>query len=149
MHITIRVYILQVQSASVFFFGLLCHLPPSFVTQYGGTRKEQEDSRCKCNVKLGRVRVTVVAAEKQYALYILIFCSISWVIRPAKRMRHIILPYMACLAAPYFSTLSHKRNDFRRKVFERKMFVVTFSANFVWNIFRSVNNAARCYHKCI
>jgi hypothetical protein len=35
------------------------------------------------------------------------------------------------LAPPYFSTLSHKRCDFRKKVTERKMCVLIFSTNFV------------------
>jgi len=37
-------------------------------------------------------------------------------IRPAKRMRHIILSSVACPALPYFTTLFHKRHDFRRHV---------------------------------
>jgi hypothetical protein len=41
--------------------------------------------------------------------------SIALVIQHAKCMRCII-SYVACLALPYFSTLSHKRNDFRKKL---------------------------------
>jgi hypothetical protein len=47
------------------------------------------------------------------------------------RMRRIMLLSMACLALPYFSALSHKRQDFREKVIEYKMCVLIFSTTFV------------------
>jgi len=37
-------------------------------------------------------------------------------IQYAKRMRRIIFLSVACPVVKYFSTLSHKRQDFRRKV---------------------------------
>jgi hypothetical protein len=65
-------------------------------------------------------------------------------------MRHIILSSVACLAVPYFFTLSHKRHDFRnkKKVIDHKMCVFIFSTTFVWNISHPKNNSARYYHKC-
>jgi hypothetical protein len=36
---------------------------------------------------------------------------------------------VACLAVPYFATLSHKRRDFREKGMERKICVLISSAN--------------------
>jgi hypothetical protein len=47
------------------------------------------------------------------------------------RMQHIVTSFMAPMAVSYFSTLSHKRCDFRKTVIEHKMCVLTFSTTFV------------------
>jgi hypothetical protein len=74
--------------------------------------------------------------------------SVALVIQHAKRMCPIILSSVACLALQYFSTLSHKRQDFREKVIKHKMCVLFFSTTFVWNISHFKNNLAGYYNKC-
>ena len=72
-----------------------------------------------------------------------VFVCVVLVIRLATRMRRIILPSVASLAVPHFSTLSHKRHDFREKVIEYKICVLIFSTTFLRNISHSKKNSAR------
>ena len=52
--------------------------------------------------------------------------SVALVIVRAKHMSRIILSSVACLALPDFSTLSHKRQDFRENVTELKICVFLY-----------------------
>jgi hypothetical protein len=67
----------------------------------------------RINVTLKCVRVTPVAVEKQHYIFWVWACSLSYPARKAHAT--IILQFMVCPALPYFSTLSHKRYDFRKK----------------------------------
>jgi hypothetical protein len=61
---------------------------------------------------------------------------------------HVILSPVICQVLTYFSSLSHKRDNFPKNIYEHKECVFIFSANFVWNISQSTKNSARYYHKC-
>jgi hypothetical protein len=74
--------------------------------------------------------------------------SVALVIRHAKRMRRIILPSVVCLAVPYFSTLSHKRHDFRKRSYRTRNVCFYFLYKLCLNISHSKKNSARYYHKC-
>ena len=52
-------------------------------------------------------------------------------IQHATHMRHIVTSFVAHLVLQYFSTLCHKRHDFRKKVIDRKMCVLIFYTIFV------------------
>jgi hypothetical protein len=97
-----------------------------------------------------------------YVLYVLVDCQLAcleWncyiygyvspglLIQHAKRMRPVISSSVTCPVLPYFSTLPHKRNDFRKKMlFNIKMYVLIFSKTS--KLFCSKRNWARYDHKC-
>jgi hypothetical protein len=62
-------------------------------------------------------------------------------------MRYVVTLFVAALSPPYFSTLARKRHDFRKTVFEYKMFILIFSTTLVSNISYSKKNLARYCHK--
>jgi len=74
-------------------------------------------------VALRSVPKTTVAMEKQLNI---LSVPVALAIQHAQRTCHIMLSSMACLALPYFSTLSHKLHDFQKKFTEHKMYVFFF-----------------------
>jgi len=62
----------------------------------------------------------------------------------AQRMRPIVLSSVMCVSPQYFSAISHKRHDLRKKVSEHKM-CFDFLYKFVWNISHSKKKWARYY----
>jgi hypothetical protein len=95
------------------------------------------------------IHLTIAADEKQYVLHILSMCFQPLVTRCAVRLCPVTLSSVVCLALQYFSTLSHKKHYFWKKVTEYKMCVLIFSTTFVWTISHSKRNWAKYDHKCI
>jgi hypothetical protein len=58
---------------------------------------------------------------------------VALLIQYAMCMRHIMKCFVAFLAPPHFSTLSHGRRDFRKKISEHKTCVLILSKAFLWN----------------
>ena len=58
------------------------------------------------------------------------YLSVALFIQHAKRTRRIILSAVVSLAPPYFSKLSHKKQDFWKQVTEHKL-CFDFLSNFV------------------
>jgi len=78
-----------------------------------GTSLKQH-RKCTYNVTFRSVRITTVDVEKQSITYYeCVFVAL--IIQHAKRMCRIILSSVACPALLHFSTLSHKRYDFRER----------------------------------
>ena len=55
---------------------------------------------------------------------------VALLIQQATHMRHIVMSFVAPLVPPYFSILSHKRHDFRKKVIEQKKVYFDFLCQF-------------------
>jgi hypothetical protein len=102
------------------------------------------------NVTMRCVHVNIVAMEKQCVLNFMNVSLYSYLSYPARQsqsfMLRVILSSVACLSVclsvPYFSTLSHKRNDFRGKKYEQEM-CFNFLYKSVSNIFYCTKNSGR------
>jgi hypothetical protein len=68
-----------------------------------------------------RVNVSIVAVEKQLNITYSECVFVALIIQLAKGMHRVVLSSVARLAVPYFYTLSHKRNIFRKGIAEQKL----------------------------
>ena len=97
------------------------------------------------NVRFTITTITAVKKAINITYYEWVFVALS--IQHAMRMRLIVICKLPDLR--YFSTLSHKRHDFRKQVTEYKTRVLISSTNSVWNICHSEKNSARYDNKCM
>jgi hypothetical protein len=74
-----------------------------------------ETGNVSINVTLTRIRVTILAVEKQYALNTVSVCDLSY---PAcSEHAQCSVSSVASTSVPYFSILSHKGCGLRKKSF--------------------------------
>ena len=78
--------------------------------------------------------------------YLGVWACVALFIQHATRINHNVFSFVAFLTSTYFSTLSHIREDFRKKVIEHKVCVLIFSTTFIYNISYSKKNSARYFH---
>jgi len=117
---------------------------PTFTEWLFGHLMYKQDRQCTCNITFKRLRGTNVAVEKQWALHSPNLSTLAALgIQHAMHMCHMVCPTLQ-----YFSTLTQKRHDFRKKITEHKMCFLFFSTTFIWNIFHSKKNWARYDQKC-
>jgi hypothetical protein len=74
---------------------------------------KRQGTQCMYTVTLRRVLATIVV------VYILSF-FVALIIQLAQGMHRVILSPVACPAVQYFTTLSHKRHDYRGKLLNVK-----------------------------
>jgi hypothetical protein len=83
--------------------------------------------------------------EKQYYIFWECVCSLSYPACEVHAACYIVI--VACLALPYFLTVSKKWHDFRKNVIGHKICVLIFSTIFIRNISHYKKNSARYCHK--
>ena len=75
----------------------------------------------RMNIILRSVRVTITAVKNnKHYMFRVCACILSYLAGHEERMFPFILSPVACLALPYFFTLSYKRNDCRKKILKGK-----------------------------
>ena len=100
------------------------------------------------NVKLKRLRLSIVVFEKQLTVTSSECVFVALVIYHTKLVSRI-MPPATYLVLPYFSTSSHKQHDFLKKRLLNVNCVLIFFYNFCLKHFHSRNNSARNDHKCL
>ena len=92
----------------------------------------KQDSQCTCKVIMRRVRKNIVDVVKCVGVGGCTGAGVCFRACSLTNSACYSSPYFqsaASLAPPHFSTLSHKRLDFRKNITEHKMCILIFSTN--------------------
>jgi hypothetical protein len=114
-----------------------------------GMQKGRWNDYVKWN-KSGSVHITNIEARScihccRVEAIIIVYSESVFValcIQHSKSRSHIVISGLSGSTVCFF-TLSHKRRDFRNRVFENRMHILIFYTNFVWNISHSKKKWAR------
>jgi hypothetical protein len=118
---------------------------PTVCVWCNGTKTKRGNVRT--HVTRRRVRVIMLLWRGNHYYALCVCLSVGLVIQHAEGMSLVVLPSVACLAVPYFSTLSHKRHGLRKTLLKIK-YVLIFCTTFTCNIFHSKNTSTTNCHKC-
>jgi hypothetical protein len=64
-------------------------------------------------------------SNKYYILCVCVCVRVALIIQHVMSKRRIILSSVACLDCTIYPTLPHKRHDFRKKITEHKMYLIS------------------------
>jgi hypothetical protein len=84
----------------------------------------KQDRQCTYKHNIEECSCNHFCCEKAISIAYSECVSVASVIQHAKCMRRIILPSVACMEIPYFATLSHKRQHFRKKLLNMKCVLI-------------------------
>jgi hypothetical protein len=121
-----------------FYYKNISRCTVQYITMHGTTYHDARYNISRCTVQYITMHGTIYHdarySECQISFTYSDCVCVALVIQHAMRMHHVILSSVACPALQYFSTLSHKRHDFREKFTDYKIGVLIFSTTFIWNI---------------
>jgi len=104
----------------------LTELAHKFMKEIQNCPKQKQTSQAiYYNAMMGSVRAATVAVESNN--YYIIWESVCSLRYPGCNVHAPYLPSVASPALQYFSTLSHRRHDFRKQVIENKTYISIIS----------------------